>query len=64
MTCEMEKDCKMPVTHIGNKGWVYCKEHGIYRRVYGHESTRQMRAWEITRLNAGMIISYEYRGKP
>lgn len=32
LCCDMKKDCVAPVTHIDNKGYVYCTEHGIERR--------------------------------
>lgn len=28
LTCDMRADCRKPVTHIDDKGYVYCAEHG------------------------------------
>lgn len=47
MRCEMSNDCTADVTHIGNKGYVYCTGHAVSRRESGYESTRKMRAWEL-----------------
>jgi hypothetical protein len=63
--CEMEADCKNPVTHIGHKGYVYCAEHAIDRRSSGYERCRRMRAWELKMVMAGEPLpSYEIKPKP
>lgn len=46
----MVKQCPYPVTHVDKKGYVYCTEHGIERRLY--QSCRKLRPWEIRRLEA------------
>lgn len=63
MTCEMEKDCVMAVTHIGEKGYIYCKKHAIERRQSGYERTRTMRVWEIKLILAGKPLP-SYRPLP
>lgn len=45
--CDMSDDCTNPVTHIGEKGYIYCKEHALDRRRYPGERTRLMRVWEL-----------------
>jgi hypothetical protein len=50
-SCDMEKDCVSPVTHIGEKGYVYCAGHVGDRR--GVERCRKMRAWEVKLLAEG-----------
>lgn len=64
VTCEMQRDCPNPVSHIGNKGYVYCQEHAVTRRAAGHERCRKMRPWEIALLKSGKPLpSYEPRSK-
>ncbi len=48
--------CPNTVTHIGEKGWVYCASCAKDRQYW--ERCRRMRAWEIRRLEAGYPISY------
>lgn len=63
LTCDMVKDCTEPVTHIGEKGWVYCASHAPWRQ--GYERTRKLRAWELKELQAGnTLASFDYKGKP
>ena len=55
--CEMYDDCQNPVTHIGEKGYVYCAEHVGCRK--GWEHCRRMRGWEKARIAAGKpLMSY------
>jgi len=55
--CDMTHDCINPVTHIGEKGYVYCAEHAPCRQ--GWERCRQMRGWERARIAAGKpLMSY------
>jgi hypothetical protein len=62
-TCDMVKGCTNPVTHIGEKGYVYCAEHVGDRK--GVERCRKMRMWELDRVNAGkQLPSYTPRPKP
>jgi hypothetical protein len=65
MTCDMTKSCTAPVTHIGEKGYIYCTEHAIERRRYVGEHTRKMRAWELKLIEAGKSLpSYKPLPKP
>jgi hypothetical protein len=62
MTCTAKKDCTKPVTHIGNKGYVYCDTCAVYHS--GQERTRKMRGWELQLVEAGKPIpSYAPRPK-
>lgn len=64
-TCDMADDCTNPVTHIGNRGYVYCARHGAMRRAHGHESTRRMRKWERDLIAEGKPLpSYTPGPKP
>lgn len=63
LACDMAKECPEPVTHIGEKGYVYCASHAPLRQ--GYERTRKLRAWEAKQLQAGNPLpSYIYKGKP
>lgn len=53
--CEMADNCETPVTHIGNKGYVYCTSHAIIRRPW--ERTRKMTAVELRTVKAGKPIT-------
>jgi hypothetical protein len=53
-TCDMEKDCTNPVTHIGEKGYVYCAAHSPCRS--GWERCRKMAGWERQRIAAGKVL--------
>lgn len=63
LQCEMKRDCVQPVTHIEEKGFIYCKEHGVQRRYYGRRC-RALRPWELAMLRQGLVLpSYEPRPK-
>lgn len=55
LSCDMERDCPASVTHLDNKGFVYCTEHGIQRRQYG-TPCRKLRPWELKRLQRGQQL--------
>jgi hypothetical protein len=57
LTCDMVRGCANPVTHIDNKGWVYCEKHGPIRRMHG-TPCRKMTAAEVKRLESGQTIPY------
>lgn len=54
LTCDMVKECHEPVTHIDNKGFVYCTKHGVERR-YTHPC-RKLRTHELNRLKRGETV--------
>ena len=51
LKCDMLTDCTAEVTHIDEKGWVYCTEHGLIRRDYMR--CRKLRPWELHILTGG-----------
>lgn len=55
LTCEMSGNCTRPVTHIDEKGYIFCTEHGIERRGYGDYRIycRKLRPHEINRIAHG-----------
>lgn len=60
MQCDMRRECKAIVTHIGEKGYIYCQVHGVERRHSGYESTRKMRPWELKIVAAGQPLPSYY----
>ena len=54
LTCDMTKTCADPVTHIDNKGFVYCSKHGHERRYAC--PCRKLQPWELQRLEHGETI--------
>jgi hypothetical protein len=63
MKCDMNSDCDNRVTHIGEKGYVYCAEHAAHRR--GVERCRKMRKWELVLIESGKPLpSYRPGRKP
>jgi hypothetical protein len=48
--------CKDPVTHIDNKGFIYCAKHGKDRQAV--RACREIRAWELRVLRAGGALSW------
>lgn len=63
MQCEMSYDCTEPVTHIGEKGYIYCAVHAGMRG--GYEGVRKMRKWELRWISEGLTLpSYERGPEP
>lgn len=51
-------ECSGEVTHIDDKGYVYCTGHGERRRCDGVRKCRALRPAEITKLTIGQTIKY------
>lgn len=51
-------ECHKPITHIDDKGYVYCTGHGERRRCDGVRKCRALRPGEITKLVLGETIKY------
>lgn len=65
LKCDMAFSCPNEVTHIGAKGYIYCKGHGEDRRRAGIERTRMLRPWELEWLRHGLQLpSYRPGRKP
>lgn len=56
--CDMATDCAASVTHIDNKGYVYCAKHGVRRKASG-VPCRQLQPTEKQKLESGETVSYE-----
>ena len=52
--CDWGTDCGAEVTHIDNRGFIYCTPHGIARRDW--RPCRQLRPHELARLRRGDTI--------
>lgn len=57
LTCDMRRECPATVTHIDDKGWVYCAGHGTARRTT--RPCREMTTSEIATLEAGGTIWWD-----
>lgn len=51
LACDMVAGCSAPVSHIDDKGYVYCAPHGLDRR--GARPCRKLRPYELRRLSRG-----------
>ena len=54
LQCDMVKGCSELVTHIDEKGYVYCQAHGQQRKVY--QRCRALTPKELKRLDAGKQV--------
>jgi hypothetical protein len=52
--CDMERACPAAVTHIDEKGFVYCADHGATRKNYCR--CRKLRPAELRTLQSGKPI--------
>lgn len=58
LQCDMEDACHAPVTHLEDKGWVYCAQHAEDRR--GMHRIRRLQPWELKVLASGEpLATYE-----
>jgi len=56
ITCDMTVRCRSVVTHIDNKGYVYCTGHGKHRAL--SVPCRALRPGEFTKIIHGETIKY------
>lgn len=56
LLCDRDRSCCAPVTHIDQKGFVYCTNHGLSRRSCGIPC-RKLRDYEIRKLGRGETLS-------
>jgi len=57
LQCDMDERCRNEVTHLGDKGFVYCSSCAPDR--IGWERVRKLQGWEKRSLLAGeMLVSY------
>jgi hypothetical protein len=54
LQCEMRHECTNDVTHVGERGFIYCAEDSVFRR--GFERCRKMQPWELALLVAGKSL--------
>lgn len=51
LCCDMVRDCQSEVTHIDQKGFVYCKDHAVLRKA--SVNTRKLKPSELTTIQSG-----------
>lgn len=56
LKCDMP-ECAEKVTHVDEKGFIYCAPHGVNRKIFCR--CRKLSAKEIRTLLSGKCISYE-----
>ena len=60
LECVARKDCTDVVTHIDEKGFIYCAKHGVNRRGYPggiyNRRCRKLRPHEVKRLQRGAVL--------
>lgn len=54
--CDMTAECDQPITHLDDKGYVYCTTHGLQRRDY--RPCRKLRPAEINKLQRGEQLDH------
>lgn len=54
LNCAMVDGCKDTVSHIDNKGFIYCAKHGVQRKA--SIPCRKLTASELKQLNSGAPI--------
>jgi hypothetical protein len=54
LQCDMDRSCTEPVTHLEDKGYVYCTGHADCRR--GLHRIRKLRPYEIRKLLQGDLL--------
>lgn len=65
LQCDKSRECSNLVTHVGSKGYIYCASCAAVRRITHIERTRKLRAWELTLIKCGgMLSSYKPIPKP
>jgi hypothetical protein len=55
LKCQMTKECTEDVTHVDEKGFIYCACHGYNRRVSGRKC-RKLTKKELKTLIAGIPL--------
>jgi hypothetical protein len=56
LKCDMSEACEEPVTHLDEKGFVYCTKHGVQRRGSGHRC-RKLKPSELRQLKSGQPLA-------
>jgi hypothetical protein len=57
LQCDMELDCTESITHLDEKGFIYCHEHGVQRQEGGWKRCRKLRPLELNRLRRGEQVA-------
>ena len=62
LRCDMTTGCAAPVTHVDNRGFVYCATHGESRK--SSTPCRKLSAAELRSLENGETIPYKRESRP
>jgi hypothetical protein len=57
LRCNMETDCREPITHIDESGFIYCHTHGLDRQAGMWKRCRKLRPHELNRLKRGEQVT-------
>ena len=61
LQCDARSNCPDVVTHIDEKGFIYCAKHGVDRRGYPggfhNRRCRKLRPHEVKRLQRGVVVN-------
>lgn len=55
LRCDMRSTCTREITHLGEKGFIYCREHAKWRRDF--ERCRPLSPDELRQLQGGVPLS-------
>ncbi len=58
LRCAMHETCERPVTHVDDKGFVYCEPCASARKAGGHRRVRKLRPHELRKLEHFETIRY------
>ena len=56
LKCDGVVGCAGPITHLDNKGFIYCADHGVWRQET-RGMCRKLRPYELNRLARGERIA-------
>lgn len=62
LKCDGREGCDVPVSHIEDKGWIYCTQHALHFRSCGRR-LRKLTTKELAVLQEGKPLS-SYRRTP
>ncbi len=60
LSCDMLRECQAPVSHIDEKGFVYCAAHAQQRKAY--RRCRKLLVREVRQLASGLPLGSYRRG--
>ena len=55
LQCDMDNDCTAEISHLDEKGYIYCTDHGVARREW--KRCRKLRPWELRKIQRGETLN-------